>query len=229
MRALTLHPGLTFRHTIIAVFVYLDQRKAAKRLDRRIRQVRRTHIRADGRQRQTPEARAALADLESVRDHLTGAREALIEARFYAVIYAEPARTKAELKASLRDLDRYCEQMVTALQSIPGVEAAREEPASLRALYARALVGEASAKPTGREITEVANSLSALVPAESAWAGARRPHTLCSTPTGRLIGFDLFDRAEISSPLVSGARIACSGPRTTTVRGSLAAWTVRVG
>ncbi|MFN0085287.1 MAG: hypothetical protein ACKVX9_07860, partial [Blastocatellia bacterium] len=115
LRALTLHPGLTFRHTIVAEFVYLDQRKAAKRLDRRIRQVRRTHIRADGRQRQTPEARAALFDLESVRDHITGSREALIEARFYAVIYSEPARTREELKQSLHNLDRYCEQMVTAM------------------------------------------------------------------------------------------------------------------
>jgi len=201
LRALTLNPALNFRHTLIAEFVTLNQRKAARRLDRRIRQVRRTHIRADGRQRQTPEARAALFDLESVRDHITGSREALIEARFYAVIYAEPARTRAELKESLGNLDRYCEQMVTAMQAIPGVEAAREEPDSLRALYHRALVGETDARPTGREISEVAGSLAALVPTESAWEGARPPHTLCSTPTGRLIGFDLFDRAEISSPL----------------------------
>ena len=83
----------------------------------RIRQVRRTHIRADGRQRQAPEARAALCDLESVRDHITGSREALIEARFYAVIYADAARTREELKQSLHNLDRYCEQMVTAMKA----------------------------------------------------------------------------------------------------------------
>ncbi|MGH9847327.1 MAG: hypothetical protein ACREEM_52205, partial [Blastocatellia bacterium] len=202
LRALTLNPALNFRHTLVAEFVTLDQRKAAKRLDSRIRQVRRTHIRADGRQRQTPEARAALFDLESVRDHITGSREALIQARVYAIVYAEPARTREELKESLRNLDRYCEQMVTAMQAIPGVEAAREEPESLRALYHRALAGEMDARPTGREISEVAGSLAAIVPTESAWEGASRPHTLCSTPTGRLIGFDLFDRAEISSPLV---------------------------
>ena len=74
LRALTLHPGLTFRHTLIAEYVYLDQRKAVKRLDRRIRQVRRTHIRADGRHRETPEARAALADLESVSSITTASR-----------------------------------------------------------------------------------------------------------------------------------------------------------
>ena len=201
LRAITYHPGLTFRHTVVAEFIYLDQRKAVKRLDRRIRQIRRTHIRADGRQRETPEARAARFDLESVRDHIAGSREALIEARFYAVIYAEPARTRFELRASLKNLDQNCEQMVTAMQSIPGVEAAREEPTSLRALYHRALVGEADARPTGREITEVAHSLAALTPTESAWEGAKRPHTLCSTPSGRLIGLNFFDSASISSPL----------------------------
>lgn len=201
LRALTHHPGLTFRHTVVAEFIYLDQRKAIKRLDRRIRQIRRTHIRADGRQRETPEAKAAWYDLESVRDHIVGSREALIEARFYAVVYAEPARTLSDLKASLKNLDQRCEQMVTAMQSIPGVEATREEPASLRALYHRALVGEADARPTGREITEVAHSLAALAPTESAWKGAKRPHTLCSTPSGRLIGLNFYDSALISSPL----------------------------
>ncbi len=218
LRALTLHPGLTFRHTLVVEYITLDQRKAVKRLDRRIRQVRRTHIRADGRHRQTPEARAALADLESVRDHITGSREALIEARFYAIIYAEPARTRAELQQSLRNLDQYSEQMVTAMQSVSGVEAAREEPASLRSLYHHSLVGEVDSRPTGREFTEVAHSLAALAPTESAWEGARRPHTLCSTPTGRLIGFDLFDRARISSPLVSVLGQPGSGKSTMMAR-----------
>lgn len=218
LRALTLHPGLTFRHTLIAEFIYLDQRKATKRLDSRIRQIRRTHIRADGRQRETPEARAARFDLENVRDHITGSREALIQARVYAIIYGNSAKTKAELNASLNKLNQYCEQMVTAMQAIPGVEAAREEPASLRALYHQALVGEADARPTGREITEVTQSLSALAPTEAAWEGSSRPHTLCSTLTGRLIGLNLFDRASISSPLVSVLGQPGSGKSTMMAR-----------
>ncbi len=201
LRALTLNPSLNFRHTIIAEFVYLDQRKATKRLDRRIRPVRRSHIRADGRVKQSPEARATLIDLETVRDHVTGSREALIDVRFYAIIYAEPARTRGEMKRSLANLDSYCERMVTAMQSISGVEAAREEPDSLRALYHRTIAGEADHRPVGREITEIAGSLAALAPMESAWEGAERPHTLCSTPTGRLIGLNFFDSAKISSPL----------------------------
>src|SRR6266542_5791526 len=52
LRALTLNPGLNFRHTIVAEFVYLDQRKATRRLDRLILQVRLLYTRDDGRVKQ---------------------------------------------------------------------------------------------------------------------------------------------------------------------------------
>ncbi len=201
LRVLTLNPVLNFRHTIIAECIYPDQSKATKRLDRRIKQVRRSHIRADGRVKQSPESRVALADLETVREHVTGSREALVDMRFYALIYGPPARTREEKMESLTILDNYCEQMVTTMKAIPGVEAAREDPDGIRAIYHRGLAGEADRRPTGREITEVAGSLAALIPTESSWSGARRPHTLCSTPSGRLIGLDFFDRGEIASPL----------------------------
>jgi hypothetical protein len=202
LRALVFNPALNFRHTIVAEFIYLDQRKTAKRLDRRIRQVRRTSIRGDGRVKQSPEARAALADLETVRDHITGSREALLEMRFYVIIYAPPIQAFDEKKEALRFLDGACERVVTALRQVPGVEAAREEPEALQTLYHKALVGEANPRPTGREITEVAGSLAALIPTESPWEGASRPHIILSTPTGRLLGLDLFDRGANPSPLV---------------------------
>jgi hypothetical protein len=201
LRAVVFKPALNFRHTIIAEYVYRDQRKAAKQLDRRIKQVSRTANRGDGRFKQSPEAKAALTDLNTVRDDITGAGEALIEMRFYVIVYAHPVQAFADKKESLRFLDNACEQVVTALRQIPGVDAAREEPEALQALYPKALVGEAGPRPTGREITEVAGSLAALVPTECPWGGARRPHMICSTTTGRLIGIDLFDRAANPSPL----------------------------
>ena len=211
MRALTFNPALNFRHTVVAEFIYPDQRKTAKRLDRRIRQVRRASIRGDGRVKQSPEARAALSDLETVRDHITGSREALVEMRFYVIVYAPPIHAIDEKKEALRFLDRACEQVITALRAIPGVEAAREEPESLQVLYPKSLLGEADSRATGREITEVAGSLAALVPTESPWEGARRPHMLCSTPTGRLTGIDLFDRAANPSPLAIALGASGSG------------------
>jgi hypothetical protein len=201
MRALTLNPTLNFRHTIVVEYVYPDQEKARKRLDRRIRQIRRSQRRADGRIKESPEARATLQDLETLRDEITGSREALIDVRVYAVNYDGPARTREEKSFASRNVDWNSDQMITAMRSIPGVEAAREEPDVLQALYHRTLVGEADRRPTGREITEAARSLAALAPVESSWEGSRRPHTICSTPTGSLVGLNLFDTALISSPL----------------------------
>ena len=73
---------------------------------------------------------------------------------------------------------------------------------NLRALYPTAIVGELSPQLTGRELTEVSNSVVTLTPTEDSWHGAPRPHTLLSTATGRLIGIDLFDRNQIPSPLI---------------------------
>ena len=115
---------------------------------------------------------------------------------------ARPRATEAELSESVSLLDGYCEELVTAMRRMPGADASREEPAALRAIYHRSLVGECDDRPTGREITETAHSLAPLVPSESTWEGSLRPHTLFSTPSGRLIGFDLYDRAQVPSPLV---------------------------
>lgn len=51
--------------------------------------------------------------------------------------------------------------------------------------------------------------LTPLIPTESEWNGAPRPHRLFSLPTGKLIGVDLFDRQLVSAPLV----LALAAPR----------------
>ena len=185
------------RHTIVTEYLFPAQLKETKRLDRRIKQVKRTFTRRDN-----PEGAAALRSLRAVRDEVAGARESLLPTRFYVVLYGERARNFAELKASLEQLDEQCEKVVAAIRQIPGVNAEREEPEALRALYPSAIVGELSSNLTGRELTEVSNSVAALTPTEDSWPGAARPHTLLSTATGRLIGIDLFDRNQIPSPLI---------------------------
>ena len=199
MRVLSTNPELNFRHNVITEYVYLDQDKVRKRLDRRMRQVSRANR---GSKRGTFEGRKAMGQLSTVREEITGDTEALVKARFYAVIYSEAATSKEDLRASLRNLDRYCEQLVTAIRRIPGAEANREEPAALRAVYHRALVGELDNQQTGREILETTDSLAPLTPTESAWTGSPSPHTICSTPTGHLTGFNLYDRNLVTSPLV---------------------------
>ncbi len=185
------------RHIIVTEYLFPEQRKETKRLDRRIKQVKRTFTKRDN-----PEGAAALRSLRAVRDDVAGARESLLPTRFYVVLYGERATNFAELKQSVETLDEQCEKVVAAIRQIPGANADREEPEALRALYPSAMAGELSPKLTGRELTEVANSVVTLTPTEDSWPGADRPHTLLSTVTGRLIGIDLFDRNRIPSPLI---------------------------
>lgn len=199
MRALTTDPALSFRHTVVTDYVHLDQTKFRKRLDKRLRQVSRANRTS---RHGSPEARKAMSQISTVREEITGDTQALVKARLYVVIYSQPAFTKTELRQSLRNLEHYCEQVISTTRRIPGADAAREEPAALRAVYHRSLVGELDHRDTGREILETSESLAPLTPTESAWTGSPRPHTLCSTPTGHLTGFDLYDRNLVTSPLV---------------------------
>jgi hypothetical protein len=185
------------RHTIVTEYLFPEQRKETKRLDRRIKQVKRTFTKRDN-----PEGAAALRSLRAVRDEVAGARESLLPTRFYVILYGECATNFAGLKQSVDALDEQCEKVVAALRQIPGANADREEPEALRALYPSAMAGELCPKLTGRELTEVSNSVVTLTPTEDSWPGADRPHTVLSTVTGRLIGLDLFDRNRIPSPLI---------------------------
>lgn len=197
LRSLIARRDFNTRHTIVTEYLFPEQRKETKRLDRRIRQVKRTFTKRDN-----PEGAAALRSLRAVRDEVTGARESLLPTRFYVILYGDRARNLVELRRSIETLDEQCEKMISALRQLPGANAEREEPEALRALYPSAIVGDLSPKLTGRELTEVANSVVALTPTEDSWRGAPRPHTLLSTVTGRLIGVDLFDRNQIPSPLI---------------------------
>lgn len=204
-RVLTAHPGLSFKHTIITEFISFDREKAKARLDSHIKHVERSGARADGRYQLTPEAEASFNDLKQTRRAITGSREALVKMRQYAVVYGEAARTRGELHATLKQLDLDADTLVTAFQSLDGVQASREEPSALHCLYPGALVGEASSETNGRELTEVAHSLAAFIPSESSWSGSHRPHTLLTTASGRLIGLNLWDkssRTNIKSPVV---------------------------
>lgn len=205
MRALTAHPGLAFPHTIITEFITIDREKAKARLDSRIKHVERSGTRADGRYELTPEGESSFIDLKETRRAITASREALVKMRQYAVIYGKALRTRSELKESLKELDNNADLLVTAFQALDGLQAGREEPSAVHCLYPGTLIGEASNKENGRELTEVAHSLSAFIPVETSWGGSHRPHTLLTTASGRLIGLNLWDksnRTNIKSPVV---------------------------
>ena len=125
LRLLSVNGSLNFRHTIISEFVYPDQRQGIKHLDRRIGQVGRSANSLTGKYKLSPEARVALEDLAHLRHDLAGGRAALAQVRLSVVVYGHPARTRAELAASLKELDRNCEQVISEIRKISGADADR--------------------------------------------------------------------------------------------------------
>jgi hypothetical protein len=216
LRAALANPDLTFRHSLVCEFVTLDKSDAKKALGKRIKQV---EVAKDGFKlsrsgRTDHDAEKALADLDRVLYDISGTNEALVNCRFYALVYGEKARSHSELESSLKRLEDNCEKLVCALQAMDGAEAAREEATALHSLYERSLVGEADPSPTGREILEVASSLAALAPRERAFKGSPRPHTIVSTASGRLAGLDLFDKNLLRAPTVLALGAPGSGKTT---------------
>jgi hypothetical protein len=219
LRAALANPDLTFRHTLVCEFGALDKSEAKRALSKRIKQV---EVAKDGfklsrRDRPDHDAEKALADLDRVLYDISGTNEALVNCRFFALVYGEKSRSHSELAHSLERLEDNCEKLIYALQAMDGAEAAREEAAALRSLYERSLAGEADPSPTGREILEVASSLAALAPRERAFKGSPRPHTILSTASGRLVGLDLFDKNLLRAPTVLALGAPGSGKTTLVV------------
>ncbi len=202
MRKLTANPALTSRHVVITEFVCLEHEKAKKALENAISETERTGNTLLGRKELKHDAKARKEDLNLLLADVERGQRTLIESRFYVVVYGRKARTRAELEASIDQLDADCGAMVAAIKRIPGADAEREEPAALRAMYLRSLAGDFDRAKTGREQPEVGDSMAALIPTEGAWPGSPRPHTIYTTPSGQLTAIDLYDRSKIKSPTV---------------------------
>jgi hypothetical protein len=205
MRVMTANPTLAFRHTTVVEYITLDQVKAKDQLKGQHKDLSRAQT-AVSRKSPTPmdddpDAQAAQTDIKHLRAEIAGGRESLIEARAYVVVYGERAQGRSALRRSIEQLDERCRHVVSALGKMPGADAARESSQALRALYPQCIAGELSARSTGREWKETTRSLSRLAPLEAVWRGSAKPHTLVTTPSNHLIGFNLFDASEVPSPL----------------------------
>lgn len=205
MRVMTANPNLAFRHTSVVEYITLDQERAKAGLKDQHKDLSRAQA-AVSRKSPTPldddpEAQAAQTDIKHLRSEIAGGRESLIEARAYVVVYGEPARNRSAFRRSIDALDERCRRVTSALGRMSGADAARESAQALRALYPQCIAGEASARATGREWKETTRSLARLAPLEAVWRGSRSPHTLVTTPSNHLIGFNLFDANEVTSPL----------------------------
>lgn len=205
LRVMTANPNLAFRHTTVVEYLTLDQDKARAHLKDQHKDLSRAQS-AVSRKSPTPsdddpEAQAAQSDIKNLRAEIAGGRESLIEARAYVLVYGERVSDRAGLRRPVEQLEERCRHLTAALGRMPGADSARESSQALRALYPQCIAGELSPKRTGRELKETTRSLARLSPLESVWRGSREPHTLVTTPSNHLIGFNLFDASEVPSPL----------------------------
>ncbi|HEY7318920.1 MAG TPA: hypothetical protein VIE89_15200 [Candidatus Binatia bacterium] len=215
-RVVLANPELTFRHTWLTTFVVLDKAEARKELRKRIKavQIAKDGFKLSPRQGVDHDAEKALGDLDRVLYSVAGTNEALVRCDLTLLVYGDRARNRAELDASLKQLDENTERLIRSVLAMDGAEAYREDAEALHCLYERSLVGQADPTPSGREVMEVASSLVALVGRERAVAGSPRPHTIMSTASGRLIGVDVFDKNLLRSPIVLFLAAPGSGKTT---------------
>lgn len=215
-RVVLANPELTFRHSWLTTFVVLDKTEARKELRKRIKavQIAKDGFKLSPRQGVDHDAEKALADLDRVLYSVSGTNESLVRCGLTLLVYGDRARNRAELDASLKQLDENTERLIRSLLVMDGAEACREDAEALHSLYETSLVGEATPTPSGRDVMEVSSSLVALVGRERATAGSPRPHTIMSTASGRLIGIDVFDKNLLRSPIVLFLAAPGSGKTT---------------
>jgi hypothetical protein len=199
-RLLTARADLSFPHTFIIEYLALDPKEAKAELLARAKQVEQETQKADGRARRDYDARKTLSDLEQLLAHVASSRDALVRCRVFAVVYGESEGRCTRRAESLEILEQRVETIESALKRIEGADVRREKSAALQCLYPGTLLGEMSPQPTYREMQEVATSLAALSPLETAWQGSAHAHTIFATVSGRLIGFSLWDKLHIKSP-----------------------------
>lgn len=197
LRSLANNPNLSFRHTIITEYLTIDKEKTEVKYKKAVGKIEEkedtAHVtrgmvkfdRKDKRKKQ---------DLIAVQDEMMSVGKNPIQMRFFVVVYGESSATQTELEESVKKLEANCEAVISLLRrDLKGSDAALEEPAALRAIYEKTLIGEMPRVPIEREIEEQSDSLCIFIPAESSWNGISvRPHSFYQTTSGKLIGINLL-------------------------------------
>jgi hypothetical protein len=204
MRILSENPALSFRHTVVTEFIKLDKTKMEKELKNRLKRLKFTSTKPSGEVKFDEKKERIYHEIKSVQQQNTSSGKEVIQMRFYILCYGAPASTQSELAASVKELEKNCDELLSYIRrAMPGADASREEPAAIRALYERTLIGELETAPTEREIEEQADSLCAFIPAETTWTGMpQSPHSIFPTTTGKLLPLNLFRNHLSSAPII---------------------------
>jgi hypothetical protein len=202
MRYLTATRALGFPHEIVVDLMRCEKQAAKKDLQRRIDRIEGSRNTLLGFRNLKKDAVVIKADLENLLEQVESDNEEICNLRLNVIVFADRSKGSKEARRQLEILDDRCDAVISAIRKKIGADAVREDAVRQRALYPRMLAGELSAKRTGQELTETADSVIAFVPTETSWRGSKRPHSIFTTPNGQMFGLDLYDRSLIKSPTV---------------------------
>ena len=202
MRYLTATRALGFPHEIVVDLMTTEKQVAKKDLQKRIDRIESSRNTWLGFRNLKKDAIVIKSDLENLLEQAESDNEEICNLRLNVIVFAGRSKGAKETRKQLELLDERCDAVVSAIRKKIGADAVREDAVRQRALYPRMLAGELSAKRTGQELTETADSVIAFVPTETNWRGTKRPHSIFTTPNGQMFGLDLYDRSLIKSPTV---------------------------
>jgi len=202
MRYITASRALSFPHEIVVDLMATDKQAAKKDLQKRIDRIDGSRNTWLGFRNLKKDAIVIKSDLENLLEQVEGDNEEICNLRLNVIVFAGRSKGVKETRRQLEVLDDRCDAVVSVVRKKIGADAIREDAVRQRAIYPRMLAGELSAKLTGQELTETADSVIAFIPTETSWRGSKRPHSIFTTPNGQMFGLDLYDRALIKSPTV---------------------------
>lgn len=202
MRYLTATRNLCFPHEIVVDLMTTEKQTAKKDLQKRIDRIEGSRNTWLGFRNLKKDAVVIKSDLEDLLEQVEADNEEISRLRMNVIVFANRSKGAKETRRQLEVLDDRCDAVISAIRKKIGADAVREDAVRQRAIYPRMLSGELSAKKTGQELTETADSVIAFVPTETSWRGSKRPHSIFTTPNGQMFGLDLYDRALIKSPTV---------------------------
>ncbi len=202
MRSIIENAGLSRRFTVIIEYKHIKKAKAKKQLKFRADLLWKANAKSGGVVKMDEDTEAQYVQLKQMSKKLTRSSETLAGMDFRVLIYGSPVKSRAEEKESIKQLEHDCEEITNVIsRTFYGADAGRENPAALRALYHRSIVGEMATSKSYRTIREATDTLAPFMPLERSWSGIRNPHSLVMSTSRRLIGLNFFQNPYTSSAL----------------------------
>ncbi len=213
MRFLTTNPTLRGKLTVITEYICFDKDESIKKLQKESKKMKEANRRPGGLEFKDEKVKRAYIEKKQMLTELTCPGKSLTAMRFHVVVRGEEVNYVEEKKQKLKYLEERAQDVIRLIhENMSGAQADLEDPAALRDIYEKCLLGEITPETRHREIREQALSPSCFVPAEADWKGiTKSPHNFFVNTSGELTGVNLLRNPYSATPLTLVLGAAGSG------------------